>query len=323
MVSSVDVRGPELPGPGPKPVGDAAPQAYALLVFTTTCWSGNAVAGQLAVGEASPMVVTCLRWAVVALFLASLSGRNLNLHWPELRRNAGKIFLMGASGFTLFNALFYFSAHYTTAVNVSILQGGIPVFVLLGAVLIHRTPIGFLQIAGTAATLLGIAVVASRGHLEALSAFRLNIGDGLMIVAALLYAGYTLALRDRPAVPSLVLFSAMAGVALLTSLPLVAFEMAAGTVQWPTLKGWGLVAFIAVFPSFLSQLAFMRGVALIGPSRAGLFANLVPIIGAFLAVMILGEPFALYHLVALFLVIGGILIAELSGRRLAGRADAA
>ncbi len=103
----------------------------------------------------------------------------------------------------------------------------------------------------------------------------------------------------------------------------MALEIAAGAEQWPTLQGWALVAFIAVFPSFLAQLAFMHGVALIGPSRAGLFANLVPIIGAFLAVVILGEPFALYHLIALLLVIGGILVAEFSGRRLASRDRAA
>jgi drug/metabolite transporter (DMT)-like permease len=54
----------------------------------------------------------------------------------------------------------------------------------------------------------------------------------------------------------------------------------------------------------------MRGVQLIGPSRAGLFMNLVPLFGAFFAVVILGEPFGVYHLVALVLIIGGILLAE-------------
>ena len=111
---------------------------------------------------------------------------------------------------------------------------------------------------------------------------------------------------------------ALAAIAFLTSLPLVAYEMIAGTAQWPTPKGWLVLVFIALFPSFLGQLSFMRGVRLIGPGRAGLFANLVPIFGALFAVAILGEPFGLYHLIALILVTGGILIAETSGRRSAG-----
>ena len=53
---------------------------------------------------------------------------------------------------------------------------------------------------------------------------------------------------------------------------------------------------------------------LIGPGRAGLFANLAPVFGALLAVAIIGEPFRFFHFVALVLVVGGILIAETAGR---------
>jgi drug/metabolite transporter (DMT)-like permease len=63
-------------------------------------------------------------------------------------------------------------------------------------------------------------------------------------------------------------------------------------------------------PSLLSQLFFIRGVELIGPARAGLFVNLVPVFGALLAVLLLGEPFATYHALGLVLVLGGIWLAE-------------
>ena len=53
-------------------------------------------------------------------------------------------------------------------------------------------------------------------------------------------------------------------------------------------------------PAFASQLFFMRGVELIGPGRAGVFVNLVPVFGAIMAVVLLGEPFKAYHVVALF-----------------------
>ena len=63
----------------------------------------------------------------------------------------------------------------------------------------------------------------------------------------------------------------------------------------------------------------MRGVELIGPGRAGVFVNLVPAFGALMAVVLLGEPFAAYHVVALALVVGGIAIAQRAPRqRLAG-----
>lgn len=64
-----------------------------------------------------------------------------------------------------------------------------------------------------------------------LAAFELNLGDCLILLACLLYAGYTLALRNRPNIPSLVFFAAMAIIAFVTSLPLLAYEVVTGTVQ--------------------------------------------------------------------------------------------
>ena len=287
-----------------------AGEAYIVLAFTMAAWGGNAVAGRLAVGQASPMVITCLRWGIVAIFLSGVSFRRLGPVLPELRRWWMRVTLMALCGFSFFNALFYVGAHYTTAVNISILQGSTPIMVMVGAAVLYGARIGFMQMIGIVGTLIGVGVVATRGHLGSLGAFELNLGDVLMLLACVLYAGYTLALRTRPAIPALLFFSALAIVAFLTSLPLLAFEVIAGTVQWPTPEGWAIVAFIAIFPSFLSQLTFMRGVQLIGPSRAGLFTNLVPLFGAFFAVVILGEPFGVYHLVALVLIIGGILVAE-------------
>ncbi len=296
------------------PGGRAAGEAYALLVFTMSCWGSNVVAGRLAVGEVSPMVITSLRWAIVAAVLSGAMLGRLRLAFPALRRDWRRIVPMAACGFTAFNALFYVAAHYTSAVNIAILQGAVPMFVLVGAVALHRARVGTVQLLGVAATLVGVAEVATKGSLGSLAGFRFGLGDALMLVACVLYAGYALALRRRPPVPNLVFFAAMAVVAFLTSLPLLGYEVVSGTVTWPTPRGWAIVLFIAVFPSFLSQVSFMRAVQLIGPSRAGLFTNLVPVIGAFLAVAVLDEPFALHDLIGLILVIAGILAAEAAGR---------
>ncbi len=121
---------------------------------------------------------------------------------------------------------------------------------------------------------------------------------------------YTLALRDRPLVPGAIFFGVMALISAAASVPPVIYEVMAGNALWPTPKGWLIVLFIAIFPSFLSQIFFMRGVELIGPARAGIFINLVPIFGAILAVLILSEPFHLYHALALGLVFTGIWLSE-------------
>jgi drug/metabolite transporter (DMT)-like permease len=285
-------------------------QAYVLLTLTTLMWGGNAIAGRLAVGEVSPMMLTCLRWVIVVIVLMPLVGRQVVAAWPQIRERWIFTILMGAFGFTGFNALFYAAAHYTTAVNLTIFQGSIPVLVLLGTVLFFGARVIPLQIIGMIVTILGVILVSVKADFEILRTLALNIGDVWTLIACVFYAGYTLGLRHRPALPGLVFFAALAAVAFVSSLPLLGLEIARGTAQLPTPTGWLILLYVGLLPSLLSQVFFMRGVELIGPARAGLFVNLVPIFGALLAVVLLGEPFALYHAGGLVLVLGGIWLSE-------------
>ena len=284
--------------------------AYLLLTFTMLCWAGNVVAGRLAVGEVSPMVLTGMRWLLVVVLLAVFARRQILRDWPVMRRHLPLVGAMGALGFASFNALFYIAAYSTTAVNIGIIQGSIPVFVLLGAFLIFRTPVRGLQLVGVVATIVGVVMVATKGDLDRLLGLSFNLGDLLMVIACALYAGYTLALPRRPAVSFLTFFAFLALAAFLAILPMVALEAALGGFQPPSLAGLAIAAYVVVFPSFLAQIAFMRGVQLIGPGRAGIFVNLVPVFAAFLAVVVLSEPFEYFQLAALGLVLGGIALAE-------------
>ena len=284
--------------------------AYLLLVMTTLLWAGNAVASRLAVGEIAPMTLTSLRWVFVCAVMPYLFREGLRKHWPVLKTNRLKVMLLGAFGFTAFNTLMYIAAYSTTAINIGILQGSIPVFVLLGAFLAFRMPIGGLQALGVAVTIIGVLVTASRGDWHVLSQLSFVPGDLWMMIACIFYAGYTVGIRTRPPMPGLIFFTAMAIVACLVSLPLLGLEIATGRAYWPTLKGWLILTFVVIGPSILSQLFFMRAIELIGPGRAGVFVNLVPVFAPLLAVAILGEQLALYHGLALALVLGGIWIAE-------------
>ena len=136
----------------------------------------------------------------------------------------------------------------------------------------------------------------------------------MVVIAVVLYAGYTVALRERPKVSGLSLLAGMALAAFVTSVPLMVWEIAAGGFIWPTVGGLLTLVYVALGPAFASQMFYMRGVELIGPGRAGVFVNLVPVFGAIMAVALLGEPFAAYHVVALILVVGGIAIAQRGAR---------
>ncbi len=285
-------------------------RAYWLLTLTALCWGGNAVFARLAVGEISPMLLVMFRWLGVVILIGIFANRYIRAEWHVLRRHLLYIAAMGALGFTAFNAIFYVAAHSTTAINIGIIQGAIPVFVLIGAFLVHRIKVTLLQFSGVILTLLGVALIASGGSLERLTSMAINRGDGLIVIASALYAGYAVGLLKRPVVSSMALFTAIAASAFIASVPLVAVEVLLGQSQWPTPTGWGIVLLITLFPSFLAQIFFIKGVDLIGPGRAGVFINLVPVFASVLAVILIGESFELFQAIALFAVLGGIWVSE-------------
>ncbi|WP_420847289.1 DMT family transporter [Methylobacterium organophilum] len=290
-------------------------RAYLLLTFTAFLWGCNAVAGRWAVGQVSPQVLTTLRWAIGFAVLALFAGRRAVSERQALARRWRYVLAMGAVGYTAFASLFYLAGNYTSAVNVALFQGAIPVLVLVMNFLARGVPVGLGQSLGVCVTLAGAAVAATHGDWNVLRTLSFNQGDLIMLVACLFYAGYTVALAARPKVDGVAFFTAMAAAAFLTSLPPLAAEWALGRLIWPTPWGWAIVAFVAVGPTLVAQLFFMRGVELIGPNRAGLFVNLVPVFGALLAVLVAREPFGPGEALALALVLGGILIAERTGRR--------
>ena len=285
-------------------------RAYFFLLVATLCWGLNANFSRLAVGEVSPMQVVTFRWLGVVLLVAVFARATIIRDWQILRHHLPFVILMGAFGFTVFNALFYVAGHHTSAINIGILQGAVPIFVLLGGLLAFGQRITALQYVGVTVTLIGVVIVATGGSLEQLAGFAINRGDLFMLIACFMYAAFSLGITRAPKASSLGLFSIMAFVAWLVSLPLIGIEVYLQGWQPPTTKGWIIVALITLLPSLLAQLFYIFGVKLIGAARAGAFYNLVPVFASIFAVLMLGEIFELHHAVSLAMVLGGIWISE-------------
>ena len=286
-----------------------------LLFLATLGWGSNTIASRLAVGEVSPMLLIFFRWGFVVVILLSLYWRQMIDEWPIIRPRLKWLLIMGGCGLSLFNAFFYLAAHSTTAVNLGIIQSTMPGMILLGSFMFFGDRINRLQFSGLLLTLLGVGVIVTQGSLEQLMQLTFNHGDLLMIFACSFYAMYTVGLKSRPKISGMVMLAYFSVAAFLMTIPLMIFEsFIYGTVM-PGVKGFAIVFYIAMVPSFLSQIFFMRGVDLIGPGSAGLYANLVPIFSAIMAVLLLSEEFALFHLAAMLLVFGGIGLFEYQSRR--------
>ena len=284
--------------------------APALLVLATLAWGSHTIAGKLSVGEVSPMMLIFLRWAIVALLIWSINGPAMISSWPVVSKKLKWVFLMGGCGLSLFNAFFYLAAHFTSAINLGIIQSIMPAMILFGSYLLFGSAVNRSQAIGLVLTFLGCVIIATKGLVGNIILLSFNIGDLLMLLAILFYAGYSLGLKNRPSIPGLIMMGYFSIGALIMSVPLVFVETLISGFEIPTEKGWYIVLYIALVPSFLSQIFFMRGVDLVGPNSAGLYANLVPIFSALMAILILDETFRFYHLIAMVIIFSGIFLFE-------------
>lgn len=301
------------------PLADALSHPYLLLILAPLFWGGNIVAGKLAVGEISPFLLILFRWTGAVLLLTFVALPHVRRDWARIRPSLGMLALYGILGFASFNMLMYGAAHYTAAVNASIEQAAIPVFVLIANFVIFRVAARPMQVVGLVLTIIGVMWVATHGDLNRLFALDINIGDGMVVLACLLYAGYSLTLKYKPDIHWLSFIFVTAGAAFMAS---IVFQLLIGggvdqliaDIPEVTPIGWICVLYVMLFPSIIAQLFYARGVAMVGPNRASIFINLLPVFGTILSVIILREEFELYHLVASALVIAGIVLAEYAVR---------
>jgi drug/metabolite transporter (DMT)-like permease len=291
--------------------GALTSRPHILLIITMLAWAGNAIAGKLAVGYVSPMMLTFGRWLVAFIFIWFVSWREVRKDWPTIRANLPYLLLMGCAGFTLFNVLFYSAAKYTSGINISIEQAAIPLFIFIGNLLVFRIKTTPRQMLGFGISIIGVILTVTGGNVLHILNSGLNFGDFLMLIAVIVYAGYSIGLKSKPALHWKSFFTVMVTAAFLTSIPFAVWEITHGLAIYPlSMRGLLIVLYAALLPSIVSQIFYLLAVGKLGANISGLYINLVPIFGTFMAIVILGEPLRWHHAVALVLVVGGIIYAQ-------------
>jgi len=285
--------------------------APALLVLAVLLWSGNFVAGR-AMGEAvSAVGLNFWRWSLALAIL-------LPLALPELRRHAGIIkaswrylALLGLTGVAAFHIFVYQAVSHTTATNALLVLSTAPAGIMLLSRATLGEPVRPRQWLGIAASFAGAAVLICRGDLGALAALALGRGELWMLAAVPTWSAYSVLLKRRPpALPQRSTLAVSTAMGLVFMSPLVLAAPAVLDVPWsPSLLAG--IAYIGIGASVIAFLCWNRGVALVGPARAGVYIHLMPLFGALLGFLLLGESLQAYHAAGAGLVFAGIVLTQM------------
>jgi len=283
-------------------------RAYAMLGMTMTFWAGNAIVGRAVRGEIPPLMLAFSRWTLALLILAPFAWRRTVAQRALIRRHWGAILLLGLAGVAAFNGFLYSGLRYTTAANSMLLQGLIPTLVVIVGSVFFGEKAPWRQVAGIALSTLGVTFIVFRGELSEILRLRLGMGDLLVLCGCAAWAIYTASLRLRPPIDPLVfLFVTFAIGALAMGVGALSEAQAIAQMHWNG-RMVAAIAYVAIFPSILAYMSFNAAVSHVGPGAAGQAISLLPLLGAVLAAMILGEPLFPYHLAGMALILGGVLL---------------
>ncbi len=284
-------------------------RAYPLLTITALFWAGNSIVGRAARDLVPPAALSFWRWTFALLLLLPLAWPHLKRDWPVLRANWPIVAPLGALAIGSFNLLLYTGLQSTTALNSMLIQSALPALVLVAGALVMGDRTSLRQVAGVLISLIGVLAIIARGDPAMLWGLQLNIGDAIIGGAVLLWALYSVLLRRRPAVHPLSFLAASIVVGIVVIVPVYAHELWSGRLIVPAMGSALAIAYVSIFPSFLAYLFFNRGVELIGSAATGQYMNVMPLMGAGLAMLFLGEVLHLFHIAGLALIVSGIVVA--------------
>jgi len=278
---------------------------YLVMILPPLFWAGNFVVGRAVSDQHAPIGLSFSRWLLASLILLPFVIKPIWQQRQIIKRNLAKIFLLSVLSISAFNSFAYIALQTTTATNATLLNSFIPIFILVISGFFLKENISRIQILGVLVSLAGVFVILTRLDKTVISSLEVNQGDLWMLVATLDWALYSILLKylrpkDLNPMPFLGVMMIMGTLVLIPVLALNPFNEASITWSPEMIKA---LAYIAIFPSIVSYLAWNYGMQKLGASLGGQFIHLMPLFGALMAVAFLGEKIQLYHL------IGGICIA--------------
>jgi len=300
------------------------------LLFVVAVWGFSPSLFQIALAQFQPLTFVMLRFALLSVVA-------LGVLWARARRgkNARRIkrrdiiwlIASGLCGYGIYQLLYIQGLAHTTVFASSLLGSTVPLFSVVFLALLRVEQVHPAQWGGVLASFAGVALfvlangrngtVHVPGH--ALSGSEVLIGDGLSLLAPLLFALYGIfnkRLMQSYTPPELMAYTLVIATAFLIPFCLPSLL----TQPWghiaPTT--WLIIPYSVLFPIYLTYLIWNWAIGQKGVGYVTVYFYLVPILSEAFSFALLGQKVSGLEIVGAAIALGGMLLARW-GAKLASR----
>jgi len=284
---------------------------YLKLLLTAIFWGGTFVAGRLVTQNVGPYSIAFLRFTIASILLLFLTWR-IEGKLPRLKKSQIiPVVLLGITGIFFYNIMFFKALKIIEAGRASLIIATCPIFITICSAIFLREKINLLKVIGIVISVCGAVIVISKGNINRIFESGLGLGELYIFCCVLSWVAYSLigkAVMKNLSPLASVSYSATVG-AIALSIPAF-FEGLAQNIANQSAVDWLCISYLGVFGTVIGFVWYYQGVERIGPMKAGLFINFVPISAILCAFFILAEPITLSLAAGAVLVISGVYLTN-------------
>ena len=286
--------------------------AYLFLVLATFCWSGNFIVGKFAtLYEIPPLTLNVFRWISVWFILIPFTYKEIFENLPYIKKNWLVISFMGVITISTFNSVVYFALNYTQVINAVLMLSAIPAATIVLSSLMKIEETNIFQLLGLVLSIIGIGSIISNGDIQKIISLDFNKGDMWMLVCVITWSLYsTLLKKNNFKFSQFTLIQLMVSVGILFLIPQFFYEKSIGLELSLDKNFFLILIYVAIFPAIAAYYFWQKGIEIIGPNRASMFIQLMPLFSAVMAIIIFKEKFELYHFVGAIFILSGIYLSN-------------
>jgi len=294
---------------------------YVKLLMTAIFWGGTFIAGRVIVGHVNPVAAAFLRFVVASIFLVILTLKSEGLPRPMGGKKIIALLLLGITGVFAYNLFFFKGLELISAGRASLIIANNPIFIAIFSFLLFAEKMTPLKVIGILISVTGAVLAISGGNPAALLSGGLGMGDAYIFCAVCSWVAYSLI--GKRAMNQFSPLAAVTGAAVIgmvmLSIPAWLSGMPAELPLYRPID-WAAIFYLGFFGTVLGFVWYYDGIKAIGPARAGLFINFVPLSAITLGYLLLGEPVTFSLLFGAALVVSGVILTNTASVRVLKKA---
>lgn len=284
---------------------------YVKLILTAMFWGGTFVAGKLAAQNVGAFSIGFLRFTIASALLLLLTWR-IEGRLPALKKSQiVPIILLGLIGISLYNVMFYKGLKIIEASRAALIIATCPIFITIFSAAFLKEKITALKALGIVISVCGAMVVISQGDVSRIVGEGLGRGELYILCCVLSWATYSLigkgVMKELSPLAAVSYSSVVGTVGLLIP---ACFEGLLWNIAHQSGRDWLCISYLGVFGTVIGFVWYYQGVERLGPTKAGLFINFVPIFAILCAFVILREQVTLSLAIGAVLVISGVYLTN-------------